>query len=176
LLAAVGLDAAAISPQAANLPVHGGAEMVRHRIARWAAVGVILLTGCGETATDGSEAAEEVEPDEPEVDYADLRSGDLHLDLIITEQHYFAVWHAAWIVQPEIKSDVALEPESEWLVTYETTAPSAPRFTGSRHSFTVEVDDGGAVNFSGDGLEVEQHPIGAHPERIVLEVGDVIRR
>lgn len=145
-------------------------------MARCAAVGVMLLAGCGDTASDGDEAAEEVESDEPEVDYTDLRSSDLHLDLIITEQHYFAVWHAAWIVQPEINSDVDLEPGSEWLVTYETTAPSAPLFTGSRYSFTVEVDDDGAVNFSGDGLDVEQHPIGAHPEGIVLEVGDVIRR
>lgn len=105
--------------------------------------------------------------------YDTLRASDISLNEHWTEKHYFVVWNAAWTISPTIAGGTELEPGTDWLVTYETTAPTAVFFTGETYSFTVHVTDDGEVTYSGNGLNVGVHAITTHPDRIEFTITQV---
>ena len=124
-----------------------------------------LLAACGSNDTT-----------EPAPEYDDLTAADVTIELQITEQQFLVVWNVAWTAEPTIAEDVVLEPGTGWVVTYETTAPEMPTFTGELYSFTIEVGPDGEVWVDDIALSVDEHPINTHPDNLVVEIIDVIEQ
>lgn len=131
------------------------------------AAALLTLAACGPSPDEAAEV---------EVEYEAITTDDVDLGFEIVQQHYLVVWNVAWSLDPEVDRTLMLEPESEWLVTYETTAPDVPGFTGETYSFTIEADNNGTATVTGEGLDVTDHPINAHPDKLVPVVTGVTQQ